>query len=386
MAGSIRKQGKQSWGIQVELGRDPVSKRRRFYRFTVRGTKQDAERELTAALSKRDTGIDLVPAKITVAEYMRRWLRDSAQHRVSASTFERYTGIVEGHIIPALGSKRLMDLRPIDIQAAYAKWQAPGSRRDGRSGALSARTVHHHHRVLSEALRQAVRCQMLTRNPCEAVDPPRPQRTEMRALDVPDVRCLLEAAKNEPLEALIHCAVSTGARIGELLALRWEDIDLESGQLTIARTVRKVKDKGFVFGTPKTHRSRRAIALDAQTVVVLLEHRRRQIEQRLLVGPAYRDAGLVFATATGQPVGYSTARSTFHRVLARAGLTRMGLYGLRHTMATLMLKPGVPTKDVSGRLGHSNVAITLDTYAHSLPDMRRDAAEKLAEMIRGTGT
>lgn len=382
MAGSIRKQGKESWGITVNLGRDPETKRLRRCFFTVRGKKVDAERALTAALAQRDQGIDLAPAKITVAEYIRVWLRDYAEPNVAASTLQRYRGIAGSHIIPTLGSRRLADLRPIEIQAAYTRWLSPGGRCGSEIRGLSPRTVLHHHRLLREAFNQAVRWQLLARNPCDAVEPPRPPRAEAQVLDEQEVRRMLDAARAESLYALFHTAVTTGARLGELLALRWQDLDFERDRMSIARTVRRYPDKGYVFSAPKTHRSRRPISLDADTKLVLQEHRHHQIEQRLLVGPAYNDQDLVFATPTGTTLGDSTVRTTFTRILRTAGLKRVRLHDLRHTAATLMLKAGVNPKVVSDRLGHSTISITLDIYSHVLPDMQRDGAEALARMIR----
>lgn len=382
MAGSIRKQGKQSWSVMVELGRDPVTKKRRRHWLTVRGTRKDAERARTAALGQRDQGIDLSPAKITMAEFLARWLRDVVEHKVAPSTLVGYRAIVESQIVPALGHIRLADLRPLDIQGAYSHWLKPGSRRDGHEGLLSPRTVLHYHSVLNAALDQAVKWQLLSRNPCEAVDPPRPIRLEMRALDETEARRLLDAAQTEPLFVLFHTAVTTGARLGELLALRWQDVDFKQGRVTISRSVRRFAGEGYVFGQTKTHRSRRSIALDEETARVLQEHRRRQLEQRLLVGPAYTDQGLVFATATGDVLADSTVRTTFNRILRTAGLGKMRIHDLRHTAATLMLKAGVNSKVVSDRLGHSTVSFTLDNYSHALPDMQRDGAEALARMIR----
>ncbi len=324
----------------------------------------------------------MAPAKITVAEYIRVWLRDYAEHNVAASTLQRYRGIVESHIIPTLGSRRLADLRPIDIQAAYTRWLSPGGRCGSEMRGLSPRTVLHHHRLLREALNQAVRWQLLARNPCDSVEPPRPTRAEVKVLDGREAKRLLDAAKAEPLYALYHTAVTTGARLGELLALRWQDVDFEGSRMSVSRTVRRYSDNGYVFSSPKTHRSRRPIALDAKTKDVLLEHRRRQLERRLLVGPAYDDQDLVFATSTGTPLGDSTVRTTFTRILQAAGLKRIRLHDLRHTAATLMLKAGVNPKVVSDRLGHSTISITLDIYSHVLPDMQRDGAEALARMIR----
>lgn len=237
--------------------------------------------------------------------------------------------------------------------------------------------------MLKAALDQAVKWQLLQRNPCQAVEPPRPPRLEMNALNETEAKRLLDAAEAEPLYALFHGALTTGARLGELLALHWKDIDFDEKRLTIAHNVRRFAGRGYVFGSPKTHRSRRSIALDGETVRVLQEHRRRQLEQRILVGPAaYSDQGLVFATPVGDVLADSTVRTAFKRILRRADLSAIRIHDLRHTAATLMLKASVSAKVVSDRLGHSTVAFTLDNYAHALPDMQRDGAEALARMIR----
>ncbi len=352
---------------------------RRF--LSVKGTKRDAERALAEALHQRDTGVDISPGKLTVADYLRRWLRDYAAQNVAASTLERYTGIVEHHLIPALGSLRLRDLRPAHIQAAYGCARAPGGRADGAPGALSPRTVLKHHRLLHEALSHAVEWQLLALNPAASVKPP-PERHEMRVLDAEEAGRLLEAAAETPFYALIYLALATGARVGELLALRWRDIDLDRASLQVTRTARRITGKGIAYSEPKTHRSRRPIALSPETVRVLQEHRRAQAEGRLELGSAYADNGLVFASPTGHPLDDSNLRRAFGRIVADAGLPRLRFHDMRHTAATLMLQAGVHPNVVSERLGHATVAITLDTHSHVLPNLQRDAAEAMDSVLR----
>jgi len=377
MAGSIRRQSKGTWELTIDLGRDPTTGRRRRRYLTVRGTKREAERALAEALHQRDTGTDLTPARLTIADYLRRWLRDCAAQRVAPSTFARYQGIAEQHLIPALGSLRLRDLRPAHIQAAYGAF----SRRDGRGQELSAKTIFEHHAVLREALNWAVRWQLLARNPADAASPPRPQRREMRVLSPEETQAFLRATRASRLHPLMYLAVATGARLGELLALRWQDVDLERGTIEIARTARFFSGRGVVFGQPKTHRSRRPVALSPQTVRVLREHRRQQLTERLRAGPAYRDGDLVFADAQGHPFYDSTVRRAFYGIVRDAGLEHLRIHDLRHTAATLMLRAGVNPKVVSERLGHAKVSITLDTYSHVLPDLQREAAAAMDALL-----
>ena len=280
MAGYIRRRGKGSWEVTVDLGRDPTTGQRRRRFMAVRGTKRDADRALAEALHQRDTGIDVSPGKLTVGDYLRRWLRDYAAHNVSPSTQERYTGIIKHHLIPALGALRLRDLRPAHIQAAYGRALAAGGRADGAAHGLSPRTVLKHHRLLRETLGHALRWQLIARNPADAVTAPRPARFEIRVLDAEETGRLLEAAAETSNYALTYLALATGARSGELLALRWRDVDLDRGSLQITRTARRVTGIGIAYSEPKTHRSRRPVALSSETVNVLREHRRGQVERR----------------------------------------------------------------------------------------------------------
>jgi integrase len=383
MAGSIRKQGKDSWSVMIELGRDPVTKKRRRLWMTVTGTKKDAQRACTAALAQRDHGIDILPAKLTVGEYLQRWLRDYAANNVAPSTFARYLGIVKHHWTPTIGAIRLLDLRPAHIQAAQAAALASG-RADGAQGGLSRRTVLHHHRLLHEALKHAVELQLMASNPADAVRPPRPERHEVRALDGNEVTTLLEAARATPLFAFLTMAVTTGARLGELLALRWEDLNLDARTMHITRTVGRIPGRGLTFGPPKTHRSRRTIALSSSAVAALGYHRHAQVEQHLKLGPAYGDQGLVFASPTGHVWDCSNLRRGFERLLQEVGIKRIRIHDLRHTAATLMLLEGQPAKVVAEMLGHATVALTLDTYSHILPGMQRRAADAMDRVLGGT--
>ena len=297
------------------------------------------------------------------------WLRDYAEHNVAPSTLERYRGIVEHHLIPALGGLRLRDLRPAHIQAAYGRALAAGGRADGRAGGLSARSVLQHHRVLKEALAHAVMWQLVARNAADAVRPPQGQRQDLRVLSPESARLLLQSAEGEPYYSLIQVALATGARLGELLALRWSDLDLDGGTMRIMRTAQRLRGQGIVFHAPKTHRATRAVALSPDTVQVLRQHRRAQAEQRLALGPAYGDGGLVFAKPTGEPLDGTAVSKGFQKLAARAGVGPLRFHDLRHSAASLMLAAGVNPKVVSERLGHASVAFTLQVYSHVLPDL-----------------
>ena len=374
MAGTIRKRGKESWELRIDIGRDPTSGKRRFRYQTVRGSKRQASEALTEVAHRRDTGTDVAPTRISVGEYLDRWLEDYASVNVAPATLGRYSQIVS-RLKPALGAIRLQALRPAAIQSAYRLLLGEG---------LAARTVLHHHRVLREALRHAVRWQFIAQNPADGVTPPRPARTEMRTLNPEQVQYLLDACKDAQFKSIITVAVATGMRLGELLGLRWADIDLDGGTIHLARAAQYLPDAGVTFRTPKTPRSRRSVALSRDSIAALREHRRRQLEARLAGVEHYEVLDLVFATPAGHPLKPYNVSGAFSRLVKSTGLAPLRFHDLRHTAATLMLLADIHPKIVSERLGHATIAITLDTYSHVLPDMQRDAAEAL-DAVLATG-
>ena len=371
MAGYIERRNKDTWRVVMEVAPDPITGRRRRRKVTVRGTKRDARRALTEARSLRDHGIDIEPSRITLAEYLERWLRDYAEPNVAPSTLKRYRGICRV-VAESLGELRLQALRPAHIQAMYSHL---------RERPLAPRTILHHHRVLKEALRHAVGWQLIERNPADAVSAPRAQRKEMQSLDTDGVERLLDACEDGDQRRLICTAVFTGLRLGELLGLRWDDLDLEARTATVRRTAQYLGPDGVKLRAPKTARSRRTISLSPSTVALLREHRVAQNERRLRLGPAYEDQGMVFAAPDGKLVAPYAVSGSFRRLASALGLAGFRFHDLRHTSATLALKAGVPAKIVSDRLGHASVAFTLDTYAHVLPDQQRRAADLMDSLF-----
>lgn len=378
MKGHIRKRGKRSWAIVLDLGRTAEGRRRQRW-HTVTGTKRDAERELGRLLHEFNTGAYVEPVRMLLSDYLERWLSDCASHAVSAKTLERYTEIVRNHLTPSLGQHPLQKLQPLHIQGSYSEALKRG-RLNGRGG-LSPRTVLHHHRVLHSALKQAVRWQLLVRNPADAVEPPRPQHKEMRALGEEETIRLLEAARNSRLYSPAFVAVTTGLRRGELLALKWDKVDLNRRLLSVQLTLEQTRG-GLNFKQPKTPRSRRMIDLPALTVEELKRHRKDQARHRLMLGPAYEDHGLVFPAPDGRPWAPDRFSSTFSALTRRSGFEGFRFHDLRHSHATQLLKQSIHPKVVSERLGHATIAITLDTYSHVLPGLQKDAAEKIDVALR----
>jgi integrase len=370
MLGHIRKRSKTSWAVVVDLGRHPgTGKRQRLWR-SVKGTKRDAEALLAQLLVQKDTGV--APSRGTVQAFLDRWLEDYAKTNTAPKTYRTYSDLVSRHLKPALGAIRLSALRPEHIQTAYKAIGAKG---------LSPTTVLHCHRILRQALQHAVKWQVLARNPADAADPPRPNRYEIPMLDPGQIAHLLACARETEHGPLVELALMTGLRQGELLGLRWQDVDLEAGNLRVTRSLQRLD--GLHFREPKTRGSRRSVALSPGTVLLLREHRADQRAARQLAGGAYEDHDLIFATAIGTPIDPRNLLRAWKKVTAAAGQSGLRFHDLRHAHASLMLAQGTHPKIVSERLGHSGVRITLDTYSHVLPNLQREAAAQLDQFALG---
>lgn len=333
-------------------------------------TRAEVARKLAAALKARQDGSPVVGERLTVRQYLTEWL-ESSRSTVGPGTWERYESLLRIHALPYVGSIRLARLTPQNLQKLYAERVASG---------LSPTTVGHLHAVLHRALAEAARFDLVRRNVASLVKRPRAERHEMTTLSPEQCRALLEAARGDRLEALYVLAISTGMRQGEMLALRWPEVDLEQGNLRVIATVRRTRD-GIVFGEPKTLRSRRRVQLTSKAITALRAHRARQIEDRL-ARPYWQDESLVFASNIGTVIGpQNLVRHSFYPLLDRAGLPRIRFHDLRHTAATLLLSQNVHPKVVSEMLGHSQIAVTLDLYSHVTPTMQQQATEALEAVL-----
>ena len=371
MQGHVRKRGKR-WAIVADVPRLGDEPRRQKW-FSGYATKKDAERDLSRIMSEMYGGTFIEPSKMTLAEYLRHWLDAYASVNVSGKTLERYREIIERSIIPALGHVKLERLSPSAIQTFYSKQMASGGM---RGGPLSARTVLHFHRVLHEALRHAVKWQMLVRNPADAVEPPRPKAAIVHPLDEDACNSLLRAVKGTDYALPVFLAIWTGMRRGEILALRWADVDLERGVAMVTRTLQQTGE-GLSFKEPKSAKSRRQIALSPETVAELKSHKARQAQVRLLLGAGYANEDLICARADGTPVKPDGFTAAFKGFVSRRGMKTLRFHDLRHTHASLLLKGNIHPKIVSERLGHATIGITLDTYSHLMPGMQEEAARSI---------
>jgi integrase len=327
--------------------------------------------KLTKAMSDRDDGIIFEADNLKLGDYLRRWLEESVKDTVRNTTFERYEQIARKHIIPVLGDAKLKNVTPTHVRGLYKE----------KLQSLSPRTVQYIHVTLHKALKQAVNDGLIPRNATEAVKPPQLRREEICPLSPKQVKVLLEAARGDRLEVLYVLAIHTGLRQGELLGLKWDDVDLEAGALQVRRTVVTGKG-GPVLATPKTRSSRRSVKLTESAADALKGHLERQLREIERAGPLWQENGLIFASETGEPLDRRHVTACrFRSLLKRAGLPKVRFHDLRHTCATLLLLKNVNPKIVSEMLGHATIAITLDTYSHLLPNMQDHAAKALDDAL-----
>ncbi len=376
MRGHIRKRAKDSWTVVVELPRDPETGKRRQKWVAVKGTKRDAERVLAELAAKAQSGVlGTAPTRLSLGDYLDKWYA-VAQSGVSLHTRRNWRYALACWRA-ALGSVPLVRLTPMDIQIAL----------EHLPGHLSGSSKNMYFRVLKAALRQAVRWGMLANNPAEGVRPPLAKAREIRVWDEGQARRFLEAARGSRYYALFYTALATGMRLGELLGLAWEDVDLGQGVVHVRRSLATCVTRTGepAWQEPKTLSSRRRIPLGKEAVEVLKQHRKTQLEERLRLGSLWRDYGLVFCTRTGGPLFEPNVWKALERCSLKAGVPRIRFHDLRHTHATLLLRQGVHAKVVSERLGHASVKITLDTYSHVLPDTQGEAARAIERALGGDG-
>ena len=354
-------------------------KQRSFFGATAR----DAERKRDEFLRQMAGGVILAGERVTVERYLRDWLEVKRPPAVRRSTWERYRGIVEGHIVPAIGSIPLAKLTPAAVERMIATLD------------LSQRSRSHVRAVLRTALNRAVRHGDLARNAAELAEPPKVHDTEREPLAPDEIARLLDAATGHRDELLILLALTTGMRQGELLGLTWQAVDLDAGVLHVRHTL---DGRSGQLVEPKTRRSRRTLAIPADVVALLQAHRVRQMEWRLKAGAQWYSgptspatsiaghdrptAGLVFTTRWGRPIDGTNLTHRYQRLCAEHGIRRTSWHDLRHTAATLMAAAGIRPEEARDQLGHASIRTTLGIYSHALPDHRRRIADTMGDALR----
>jgi integrase len=361
------------WQAVVECGRDEKGKRKQIFRDMPkdRNTKAEAKRIGRQILNELEAGTYVEPTDLTVAELLRSWHSEHARHHVSPRTHESYGYVLEAHIIPGVGGYRLAKLQPAHLQSYYSVRLDTGA---------AASSVRKEHNILHAAFKHAVRMRQLAANPADVVVPPRPKRTEMHFLTQAETASMLAAAKGSDLHLPLLLAVGTGMRRGELLGLRWSDVDLAGGALTVNQTLQEAYGE-IAFKEPKTTRSRRRITLPDVVLEELRVRHAKCAEEELAADPSKPLTDLVLPAPGGGPWWPSNFDRMWRRFKKKQDL-EIRFHDLRHTHATQLLAAGVNVKVISERLGHASITITLDTYAHCMPGMQDEVVAKINEGLR----
>lgn len=365
--GSIYQRKDGRWVASITLeGR----KRKTFYGKT----RKEVQEKLKTALHEQKQGTLATGPQQTMRQYLEHWLEEVHKPTVKITSYVKYRKLLNKHILPGLGHIQVQKLSPQQVQAFYANKLKEG---------LSASMIAAIHGLLHNAMKNAVRWNLVSRNVCDVVSLPRSKRRDVQTLTKEQAQHLLEVARGHRLEGLITVALTTGMRHGELAALRWSDINFDDGSLYIQRTVSYMAKYGFVESEPKSPKSRRKIVLPLFVVDALKQHRVTQEEVKTKLAEVWHNQQLVFCNAYGGFLNPDLLLKSFYKLLADAGLPRMRLHDLRHSAATILLAMGAHPKVVQEILGHSQISMTMDTYSHVLPSMQRETMERLNDLFEG---
>jgi integrase len=365
--GSLSRRANGTWAATISLprGRREVSYSK---------TRDEARRKLVKAVRARDNGMLATSQRSTVGDFLDYWLAEVVRPNVRPWTYAGYEVHVRLHIKPALGHLRLDRLTPVHVQQFLNQKIADG---------MKPRSVRYIRGTLRTALVKAVKWDLISRNAAALVRGPRVERYEIRPLTPDEARVFLSSIKGDRLEALYSIALTMGLRQGEVLGLRWQDIDLEAADLRVSKQLQRVDGK-LQLVAPKTSRSRRTLAVPSSIVRSLREHRDRQEQEKAQEGSRWVETDLVFTNVQGKPLDASLVSKQFHQHLELAGLAQRRFHDLRHSCATLLLVQGVAPRVVMEVLGHSQIAMTMNTYSHVIPELQWQAARRMDALLRQT--
>lgn len=385
--GSIYKRKDGKWCATITLCNDLLtgkSKRRSFYG----NTRQEVSNKLIDAQSKIQNGSYVEPSDLTLESWLNYYLYEYKKTSLRPKTFENYEYVIRIHLIPRLGSELIMKLTPEIIQNFYNFLSTKG-RNDGHGG-LSPKTVRNIHNLLHDALELAVKSGKITRNVSEATTLPRKQPKQINPLSKEDEIKFLETASADRLGIAFIISLATGMRLGELLALRWSSVDILNGNIKVKQALVRVKifdddnnyKSNLIFQDPKTKAGIRNIPIPPNVHILLKAHRINQSKEKLLLGEKYQDMDLVFCTIVGTPIEPRNFNRKFQQLLKKSGLEKTNIHALRHTYATRLLELNEHPKVVQELLGHSTIAVTLDTYSHVFPEIKQAAADKINDIFQ----
>ncbi|WPX08229.1 tyrosine-type recombinase/integrase [Anaerocellum danielii] len=373
--GSIFKRKDGRWCGFITLGYDEKGNQKK--KFFYGKTRQEVAEKINQALNELKQGVLIAEGNITLEEWLRTWLWEYKRPQISESTFDDYESIIRNHINPVLGKYKLKDLRPEHLQHLYNEKFKAG---------LSPRRIKHIHTILHASLEQAIKSGLIVRNVSKATTLPKDTKEkEIRVLTLEEQKKLLEALEGERLKAAFILALTTGMRLGEILGLKWDRVDLENKQITVVRSLRRIKSRDnseiktktvLTLKEVKSEKANRIIPIPDIAYEELLKYREQQEEEKNKAGSAYRDSGFVFTTEVGTPIEPRNFIRTFERIVKKAGLD-VNFHALRHTFATRLLEKNVHPKVVQELLGHSDITTTLNTYSHVLDTVKKEAIKEI---------
>ncbi|KAF1083877.1 Transposase [Sporotomaculum syntrophicum] len=427
--GTLQKRGPNSWKLTAACGLDAEKKQiRKTKTITVEQTcelksckgcpkmkrckaRGEAEKQLALFVDEIEKGTFIEPTKLTLADFVERWLRDYGETNLAPKTLHRYKGILT-RVLQAMGHIKIEKIRPTHLLEFYANLQEDGIREDGKEGKLSEKTILYHHRVISSILNDAVQWQVIPFNPASRVKPPKVPKHQATCYDEEKVAALLTALEEENFKyrVIVTLAIATGLRRGELMGLEWQDIDFDKSTLEVRQASQYLPGKGTFTKEPKNETSKRIISVPASVVALLKQYKVYQAQERLKVGELWQGSERLFTTWDGRPMHPDTISKWFPKFLAKTiihkpcnkvignvthcphcekpvkkeeliKLPPLPFHGLRHTSATLLVGQGIHAKVISERLGHSNISTTMNIYSHFIRRADVEAADKLEELF-----
>jgi len=377
--GHVRQRSKGSFEIRYDLGADPLTGKRKTVTSTFKGERKEAVKELYRLLRTVDKGAHVESTKLTIDEFLKQWI-ETVRSQVSPKTHERYSEIVNNYLIPVFGNCPMLKLTPPIIQKSYNEWETAG-RRDKKDGGLAPRTRLHFHRIFRSALKHAVELQLIIRNPADFVRPPRPKKTTIATLTVEQSASLLNGIQNKPIYWPVLLALTTGMRRGEILALRWKNVDFKEKTIRVVESLEQTK-QGIRFKAPKTERTR-AVILPDYAIEKLTSLKKKQADELAELKIVQSQETLVCCRFDGRPLWPTSVTHEFVKAIRKlSSLPRIRFHDLRHSHATQLLTAGIHPKIAQERLGHSTITTTLDLYSHVTTTMQDDAASKLDSALR----
>ncbi|WP_053217695.1 tyrosine-type recombinase/integrase [Virgibacillus senegalensis] len=361
------------YGFRMDIGKDPKTGKRKRPRFGPYKSKTTARLERNKIMQQIMEGTFVEQKEMTLKDFLLRWL-DHKRVNVSEGTYAHYKPYIMHHWIPNLGMAKINEVKPVHIQEIYDEYI--------ENEVLSNQSIVHMHRVLNNAFNDAIKWEWAVRNPCTPIKPPRPEKYEMKVWDEFELQHFLEFSKGDRFYVAYLLALSTGMRKGEILALRWQDIDFSNKLLAVRQAVTRKKGGGYKIGETKS-KNQRTISLFNHVLEELKTYRKQQMSFKMENRDKYEDQDLILAANNGSFILPRNLDRSWRPLMKKSGLKFIRFHDFRHTHATLMLKQGVHPKVVQERLGHSSITVTLDLYSHVLPNIQRAAAEQFGDEIFG---